>query len=338
MRLRALLGKPAVRVLLLLPVSLVLLYFAFRDVALEGFLAALGEAHLGWIIVAVLVSTASFFVRAARWQQLMNVAEYRVSFFSALYGLLFGYFFNLLIPRAGEVGRCTLVAQRSAISLEMAVGTVVTERVIDLLSTALLTLLAIGVSLDRFGAFLQSHIIAPFIEKQSIGGVIMLFVAFVVIFGAFLLVLWLLRTGRLGEKKRTWWNRTRKGLGEGVRSVLRLRNKGLFLFYTLLLWGCYWLMAYTISFALPATAHLGGGAALAIVVVGTFGMIVPAQGGLGSYHLAVMLWLGVEGVGRTEGLAYATLSHEGQVVLYILLLALCYLIAWGAKHKKVWQK
>lgn len=258
MRLRALLGKPAVRVLLLLPVSLVLLYFAFRDVALEGFLAALGEAHLGWIIVAVLVSTASFFVRAARWQQLMNVAEYRVSFFSALYGLLFGYFFNLLIPRAGEVGRCTLVSQRSAISLEMAVGTVVTERVIDLLSTALLTLLAIGLSIDRFGAFLQSRIIAPFIEKQNTGGVIILLAALSAIFVVFLLVLWLLHTGRLGEKKRTWWNRTRKGLSEGVRSVLRLRNKGLFLFYTLLLWGCYWLMAYTISFALPATAHLGG--------------------------------------------------------------------------------
>lgn len=331
--------KPVVKVLLLLPLSLLLLYFAFRDVAFEGFLSALGEAHVGWIIVAVLVSTASFFVRAARWQQLMNVGEHRVSFFTSLYGLLFGYFVNLLIPRAGEVGRCTLVAQRSPIALETTIGTVVTERVIDLLSTVLLTLLAIGVSLDRFGSFLQSRIITPFLEKQSMGGVIILFLGIVALFGLFWLVLWLLRTGRLGEKRLAWWNRTREGLWQGVLSIRHLHSKSLFLLYTLLLWGCYWLMAYTISFALPATAHLGGGAALAIVVVGTFGMIVPAQGGLGSYHLAVMLWLGVEGVGRVEGLAYATLSHEGQVVLYILMLALCYLIAWVSRHKRRgWQK
>ena len=320
--------KPTVKVLLLLPLSFLLLYLAFRDISLEGFLAAFHGARLDWIVVAICVSTVSFFVRAARWQQLMNVDQRRVPFFDALYGLLFGYFINLLIPRAGEVGRCTLVARRCPIPLETAIGTVVTERLIDLLSSVIVTLLAIGVSLDRFGGFLKSRIIAPFLEKQSLVGIIVLLGVGTGLLALVLLFWWLLRTGRLGEKRQAWWNRTREGLRQGLLSILHLHHKWGFLGYTFLLWGCYWLMAYTISLALPATAHLGLGAALAILVVGTFGMIVPAQGGLGSFHLAVMLWLSVEGVERTDALAYATLSHEGQVALYIVMLIICYVMTW----------
>lgn len=93
-------------------------------------------------------------------------------------------------------------------------------------------------------------------------------------------------------------------------------------------------MAYTISLALPATAQLGGAASLAILVVGTFGMIIPAQGGIGSFHLAVVLWLAVEGVARPDALAYATLSHEGQILLYVVFLALCYLFTFVRKRTK----
>ena len=112
-KLGAYLKHPVVKVLLVLPFSVLLLYLAFREVELDSFLASFRGASVGWITIAVLISTASFFVRAVRWQQLMNVEHRTVTFFDALYGLLFGYFVNLLVPRAGEVGRCTLVAKRT---------------------------------------------------------------------------------------------------------------------------------------------------------------------------------------------------------------------------------
>jgi len=142
-KLGAYLKHPVVKVLLVLPFSVLLLYLAFREVELDSFLASFRGANVGWITIAVLISTASFFVRAVRWQQLMNVERRTVSFFDALYGLLFGYFVNLLVPRAGEVGRCTLVAKRTQLPLATTLGTVVTERLIDLISTLIVTLLAV---------------------------------------------------------------------------------------------------------------------------------------------------------------------------------------------------
>lgn len=328
------LKHPLVKILLVLPFSLLLLYLAFRDVEISSFLESFQNAHWGWIVIAVLISTASFFVRAVRWQQLMNAEQPTVPFFESLYGLLFGYFINLLVPRAGEVGRCTLVAKRTPLPLATVLGTVVTERLIDLISSVLVTLLAVMVSFDRFGAFLWNRVLAPFFVSLSPLQLFILFGLIIVLISAFLLFLYLLRRGSFGQRILLWWNEKKTGLWTGMQSVLKLRAKWLFVVYTLLLWSCYWLMAYTLSLALPATAHLGAAASLAIMVVGTFGMIIPAQGGIGSFHLAVVLWLAVEGVARPDALAYATLSHEGQVVLFIVLLALCYLLTFVVKRRK----
>ncbi len=333
-KLQTLLKQPLVKVLIVLPFSVVLLYLAFRDVEIESFLAAFHDVNWAWIVVAVLISTASFFVRAVRWQQLMNAECRSVSFFEAFYALLFGYFVNLLIPRAGEVGRCTLVANRTSLPLTTALGTVVTERLIDLLSSVVVTLLAVIVSFDRFGRFLWNRVLQPFFLTFSATRIYISAAIIIALILAIFLFLYLLRAGRFGQRILNWWNDKKKGLQTGMKSILKLRAKWLFLFYTFLLWGCYWLMAYTISFALPATAHLGAAASLAILVVGTFGMIIPAQGGMGSFHLAVVLWLAVEGVARPDALAYATLSHEGQVLLYIVLLALCYLLTFVVKQRK----
>jgi len=333
-KLGAYLKHPVVKVLLVLPFSVLLLYLAFREVELDSFLASFRGANVGWITIAVLISTASFFVRAVRWQQLMNVERRTVSFFDALYGLLFGYFVNLLVPRAGEVGRCTLVAKRTQLPLATTLGTVVTERLIDLISTLIVTLLAVIVSFDRFGSFLWKTVLAPFFASFSSTKVFVLLGLFVGVFLVFLLLFYLLRSGRFGNRLRSWWNEKKAALWAGMQSIVKLKSKWLFVVYTLLLWGCYWLMAYTISLALPATAQLGGAASLAILVVGTFGMIIPAQGGIGSFHLAVVLWLAVEGVARPDALAYATLSHEGQILLYVVFLALCYLFTFVRKRTK----
>ena len=194
--------------------------------------------------------------------------------------------------------------------------------------------MAVIVSFDRFGSFLWETVLAPFFASFSSTKVFVLLALFVGVFLAFLLFFYLLRSGRFGNRLRSWWNDKKAALWDGIQSIVKLKAKWLFVVYTLLLWGCYWLMAYTISLALPATAQLGGAASLAILVVGTFGMIIPAQGGIGSFHLAVVLWRAVEGVARPDALAYATLSHEGQILLYIVFLALCYLFTFVGKRTR----
>ncbi len=334
-RLSPLWRHPVLKVLLLLPVSVFLLYLAFRDVEWEAFLQSFRDAHWGWLSLAIALSVLSYALRSERWRLLLNAQQKSVTVFDAFYGVLFGYFVNLLIPRAGEVARCTLVAQRSAVETERAIGTVISERLVDLLSSVLVTLVAIAISFDRFGSFLWERVLVPFFAKLSYMHLLLLGVAIVALVGFFFLLYYVFRHTRWKERWRAWWQEKRVGFRVGLESLWRQPQKGLFLFYTLLLWLCYWFMAYTTARALLATQMLGLSAALAILVVGTFGMIIPAQGGLGSFHLAVVLWLGVESIARSESLAYAILSHEGQVLLYMGLLALCYMVSWVAKK---WNK
>ncbi|MBK9399624.1 MAG: flippase-like domain-containing protein [Bacteroidetes bacterium] len=107
-----------------------------------------------------------------------------------------------------------------------------------------------------------------------------------------------------------------------MKSITKVKNKGLFLFHSLFIWTMYFMMSYLCFFALPETTSLGPSAALFIMVLGGIGMTAPVQGGIGTYHLLVSQGLLLYGLSETDGLVYATMSHAIATLLLILLGAL----------------
>lgn len=325
-RLRSVLRHPAVRAVLLLPLALGLLYVAFRGVDLQSIWLAVGDANWWWVALAMVVGLLSHMARAARWNVLLETLGRRVALRETFYAVMVGYFSNLLFPRAGEVVRCAQISRAQGVRFDSAVGTVIVERISDVLVFFLLTLVALIVSLRRFAPFLWDRVVHPFLQAFSFSDMRMpayITIGLLLAGGVFYI---LLRRNVFGRRLRVRLRRIRRGLVDGMRTILTMPQKGRFLLLTLLMWGCYWLMTYLICFALPVTAHLGLVSSLILLVVGTFGMLIPVQGGFGSFHIAIALWLQVEGLTYAQGLAYATLSHSAQTANLLIIPAILFLI------------
>lgn len=304
---------------LALPVLVLLLYLAFRKVEPRDLLSVVSQTD--WLVVAAAmgVGLLSHLIRARRWQLLLNTLERPTTLFSAFYAVMVGYFFNLLLPRAGEAVRCVVVSRRSHVKLEKSLGTVVTERLADVFVMLLLTLITVLFGLSTFGTFLRDEVFSPFWARTSRGQFLAIAIALLAVAGVALALYWLVRSGILPPRLRARVRRFFRGLAQGIDSLRRMNTKWQFLAFTVALWGAYWLMTYLVCLALPATRSLTFSVSLTLLVVGTFGMFVPVQGGIGSFHLIVTLWLMALGFSRTEGLAYATLSHGCQTVLLIVV-------------------
>lgn len=110
-----------------------------------------------------------------------------------------------------------------------------------------------------------------------------------------------------------------KGLAEGVFAAFRMQEKWMFVLYTLLIWLTYWLTSLTTIYAFPEVGHLGATDAIFLMIIGSFGWVVPVQGGLGAYHFIVSLALAkVFGIAQTTGVVFATISHEAQALIMII--------------------
>lgn len=304
---------------LALPVLAGLVYLAFRRVELGELTLIVAQANWAIVGCAMCVGLLSHLVRARRWQLLLNTLERPTTFFSALYAVMVGYFFNLLLPRAGEAVRCVVVSKQSRVKLEKSLGTMVTERLADVLVMLLLTAFTVLFSLSTFGAFLWGRVLRPFFAGTSARHFLLLLLFVTALVGLAVLAYLSVRSRLLGARTRVKIRRFFRGIARGMSSLRRMEGKWEFLGWTAALWGAYWLMTHLVCLALPATAGLGPWVSLTLLVVGTFGMFVPVQGGVGAYHLIVTLWLMALGLPRAEGLAYATLSHGCQTVLLIVV-------------------
>jgi glycosyltransferase 2 family protein len=144
----------------------------------------------------------------------------------------------------------------------------------------------------------------------------------IIVITVFILVLLLYRLFTAWLRKHEFFRRVEnilKRVTQGMKSVLKLQNKLQFVFHTVFIWLMYFLMTWAVFMALPATAGLRAADALFIMVVGGLGMAAPVQGGFGTYHWIVAVGLGLYGIPREDGLVFATLSHESQALLMIIL-------------------
>jgi hypothetical protein len=194
------------------------------------------------------------------------------------------------------------------------VGTVVLERLIDVLM--LLVLLAIVV-LTQFGQVLEFLNNNPEVNEKLqkviyspvlIGGLLL-----------FLAVLWIsrhkIRESSLMQKAMGFVGQ----FVEGFRSIGKMKKKGLFIFHSVFIWVLYYLMMYVIFFSFGFTSHLGLLAGLTVFVLGSFGMVAPVQGGIGAWHFMVIEGLALYGVDKADGKVFALLAHGTSTVMLIVL-------------------
>lgn len=254
--------------------------------------------------------------RGLRWNLLLAPMGHHPSPARSVHAVAFSYFANAFVPRSGEVARCAALNQTDDIPVDQLLGTVITERVVDFLMLFGLVAFALLTNLDAFLALMQEA------QLPAVPTLIGAGVAGLAGCGA----LWWIaqqqgRSGLMGKMAGFL-----QGIGTGIRSVLAMEKRGLFLFHTFFIWVMYFLMSYVLFKAIPAVSALGLTDAVLVMVAGGFGMVLPAPGGIGSYHWAVSLGFAAVGYSGDVGFAVANVVWLTQTAMIVLTGGLGYLM------------
>jgi uncharacterized protein (TIRG00374 family) len=260
--------------------------------------------------------------RAKRWVLLIRPLGYKPSLASTYHALMTGYLANLALPRIGEVTRCVALGRKEKIPADQLIGTVIIERTVDMLTITLLLIIVLFTSSDQIMKLLDDSFFIPLHEKMAKAfGVTWILWAGLLIVGIISLMLVIRHKRRL--RKFRFFDKLfnlAKGIINGVKSITRLERKWEFIFHTVLIWISYSLMTWVVVFSLESTSGVSFGESLTILVVGGLAMSAPVQGGFGVFHYAVSRTLIIiAGVSMEDGLAYAVLTHESQLILAIIL-------------------
>jgi len=301
----------------LLPVLLgaFVFYWVYRDFDFSlAWHAMLHEMNWGWMLFSLVFGILAPLFRGLRWKQLLDPIAPGVRALDCIDAVYLTYATNLLVPRAGEVTRCGLLQHHDKVPFAQSVGTVVTERLIDVLTmlvfSALVFLLQMPVFLDFFrntGTKLQSveHLLTSPWTYVTLGCIIGVLV---------LLRMLLHRLSIYNKVKGVVYN-----MREGLLSVRGVKNKPLFWLYTVLIWLSYFLHFYVAFYSFGFSAHLGVMAALVMFVAGTFAVIVPTPNGAGPWHFAIITMMMLYGVSAHDASTFALLVHGIQTMLVVLL-------------------
>ena len=303
--------------LLFLLLAVVLLYFSFRGVHWGDFWVDLKSADFRWILASMALGVLGFWVRGLRWRLLILGAGHKVTRSQAFDAVNMAYLTNFALPRAGELARCGALTKSAGVPFDVLLGTVVLERAFDTLCLLLIIAAVICGQWSLFGGFMYRELWLPLLgwgQGQTLLVVILL--SFVLLVGV-LVVLYRKRLRKLAFFQKV--HKLVLGVWKGLVSGFRMPHKFPFFAYTLLLWGCYWGMCLCTLWAFPAVRHLNGLDAAFLMAVGGLGWAIPVQGGIGAYHFVTALaFTSVYGVAQTQGMVFATISHESQAVTMIV--------------------
>ncbi len=297
-----------------------------------------GDANKPFLFLSALAAVLSHVVRAERWKLLLNPMGHKTNLKQGFLSVMVGYFINLAIPRGGEVSRCYNLYRLNKTPVEVSLGTVVAERVIDLIFLILLIGISFLIELDNLLFFFKSEEMQKLTGSGSGEFPYMLVVGgLLLIVGVYLIVRYVLAKRKIFALRFiSKGKKILKGIKSGITAVFKLEQRILFILYSLIIWLLYYFMMYLVMLAFPETAELGFLAALTIFVIGGIAMAVPLPGGAGSFHILVPLGLVIlYGMSQDKAVAFTFIFHGWQTLVIILVGALSLFLSQVKTNKIV---
>jgi hypothetical protein len=234
---------------------------------------------------------------------------------NVFFAVLAGYFFNLLFPRLGEVMKCTFLSKYEKVPVDKLIGTMVAERLVDLICLIMVILATILTQIERVGNY-AGELGNMLREKLNLTptswgiGIMLL-----------LLVIYLMVKLFKASKNHPGLFKLKeliKGVIEGLLTIRKVNHFPLYILYTVSIWGCY-LASIRIGFyGMEALQLLGWVPSLSILTFGSFAMIA-TQGGIGAYQLAVQKTLLLYDINEVTGLAFGWLLWLVQTLILFIV-------------------
>lgn len=307
--------KQGIQIVISLIIAIWIFWFLYKDIELASLISQVRSSRWTWIVFSLAISLFGYWLRGWRWALLMNFEEgEKVSPGRAYHAVMVGYVANLLVPRAGEVARCGVLARTNGISVGRLLGTVIVERSIDLLFLVGIIFLAFLVENQLFLA-----LAGEMVDLQGLGSKLAANLP-LLLGGAGVFALFVYLLGRMFRnsgliKKAQGFGRQ---LLSGLQSISNLKNPMGFWLSSVVIWVIYFFTMYTVSLAIQSTANLTPGEVLLVMVMGTIGMVAPVQGGIGTFHALVAYILIQFGISESDGKIFAAIIHGTQLILVLV--------------------
>lgn len=280
---------------------------------------SVSSANWAWFTAATVFMLSAHWMRGARWTLLTTPAGYPLHLLRSFYAVMVGYLVNVATSRGGELARCALASKSEKAPVELLVGTVVTERIVDLLMLLLVCIATLLLQFKYLYSFFEKYVLEPLVAALNFKNILIFSIIFIALLA---LAFWFIKR----RKKSANLNQSGvKGVlarfTEGLKTVFQLQKPVLFMLYSLGIWVGYWLSTYCLLQSLDVTAHLNVYNALSVVIFASIGIAIPLPAGAG-------VWGAVSvGLSTVYGLPTANAETYG---IYTLAVSNIQMITFGA--------
>jgi len=284
---------------------------------MQSFRKAFTNVHYELILPVFLILSSSHVFRAIRWRLLMQPLGYKPTFYNTFFAVMIGYLANLAVPRLGEVLKCTILSKYEGIPAEKLVGTIVTERAIDVVCLLLVFVTAFLLQYEIVFAFTEKYLLKPMQGANgniSTGKITLLITIVALVIGLLFFVLNKYKHLIIIQKIR----KVIKGIWLGIVSIKNMQNPGLFVITTIAIWGLYVLGTYVGFKGTNGTDTLGISVAFTALAFGSVGMII-TPGGIGSYALFLAIAMQENGIAYGLGYANGTIQWFAQFLVVLIV-------------------
>jgi len=320
--------------------TLVFLYLAFHNVNFDDLLLKLSAVSIKWMFVFIALFLLSHIARAIRWKYIINSVKPEVSLLNSFSAVMIGYGINCVVPRLGEVYRSLFLGKWENISRSSLLGTVVVERVIDLLALAFSVLISVLIfpgDLYSKISWLKPTLYSIFILMSIAIIVLILIVRFKEKFYSFIVKIIGKISPQVAEKLAGLFNT----FAEGFSSLKGSKNIIMTFFYTVVIMFIYGFNSYIAFFMLgmekiiPVSLSMGW----IVMTLSAFGIVIPTPGGTGTYHfIAISVLTGIFGFGQDISAAYAFLTHIIAYILFVAVMFISFYVLNNIRVKKGYKK
>ncbi len=279
----------------------------------EEMFAAFRHVRWWYALPIFTIGFLSHYFRALRWKLILEPLQIYPTTANTMFSVMIGYLANTLVPRLGEVAKCTVLAKYEKVPADKLVGTIIAERAFDMVCLILIVFITLGLQYDVIYPFARDLYIKIFTDANGQFIWMRIIVALGIILAGIVAVIILYRKIRNSKVGHII-----KGIGEGLKAIALVKKKGLFLLHTILIWSAYTAAVVVGFHALPETESVPVLAGLAVISFGSIGMIA-TPGGIGAYPVIVAQVLLLYGLSEGIGLAYGWVSWAAQTAIILVL-------------------
>jgi uncharacterized protein (TIRG00374 family) len=286
--------KRFLQITLIVALTIFFIVLFLRNANLSDVWGILKTTSVGWLVLGLAVNFAALIFRTIRWRTILDPDD-PPPFYATFFANTVGYMLSTILPiRAADVARPALLARRTSHRFSGALGTVLTERVLDLFSILGLFLFF---ALRRWNEFSHDPVAARWFYIVKAGAVASALI--LVSLGSFMVGLFFFRDtirrlhvylgGFIPQRFRNSWMHFFDTFVETLAITSHPAALAKVLLCTAGVWACL-----TGQFSLTVLAlhrPLPIDASFFVTGVTTVGLAIPTPGGVGGFHKACQLVL-----------------------------------------------